>query len=414
MDGRGRAWLGLLGVLLCAARGAAGSEDWPCWRGAGRDGVVRGFTLPSVWPKELKPLWSVEVGEGHASPVVAGEKVFLLTRRGDQETVTCLDLSGHQVWQQQYPAPYEMNSASQSHGKGPKATPAVAGGRVFTLGISGILSAWSAESGQRLWQHDASAQFKKTSPLYGTALSPLANSRYCFAHVGGHEGGAFRAFEAASGRVLSSWEEDGPAYASPVLASFSGTWQLVTHTQTRCVGLTGNGELLWSLPFETEYVQNAVTPVVYKDTLILSGYNRGVFAYRVAKAGGRFQLDEVWNNDDVSFYMNTPVLVGDRLVGFSQYKRGQFVCLDARSGKTLWTGPGRQGDNAALLVADGLVIALTTAAELSFLDVGGEELRTLAHYRVAESATWAHPVVRGSRILVKDATRLSAWSPGET
>jgi len=156
--------------------------------------------------------------------------------------------------------------------------------------------------------------------------------------------------------------------------------------------------------------QNSETPLVYQDLAIVSGYNLGLSAYRITKSGGGFQAQEAWRNDGVSLYMNSPVRVGDRLFCFSQRKSGQICCVAAGSGKTLWEGPGRQGDNAALLAAGQTLIALTTRGELQFLDAAASEHRLLAKYRVAESPTWAHPLVLGARVLVKDANHLSLWS----
>ena len=114
------------------------------------------------------------MGVGHSSPVVVGDRVFQFSRIDDAEVVQALDLaSGKSVWRQSYPAPYTMNMAAMSHGKGPKSTPLVEDGRVFTLGISGILSAFDAASGRLLWRKEFGSQFKETSPLYGVATSPI-------------------------------------------------------------------------------------------------------------------------------------------------------------------------------------------------------------------------------------------------
>ena len=133
-----RGLLTALVVLLAAGLEAA---DWPQWRGPDRDGTIPGLTARTDWPHSLSPGWKVTVGEGHASPVVVGDRVYVFSRQGEDEVVQALALgSGETLWRQAYPAPYEMNSAAYDHGKGPKSTPVVADGRVCTLGISGILA----------------------------------------------------------------------------------------------------------------------------------------------------------------------------------------------------------------------------------------------------------------------------------
>ena len=145
--------------------------DWPQWRGPNRDGLVSA-DLPKAWPERLRQVWNVPVGEGHSSPVVAGKAVYQFTRVRSQETIAAYDLtSGKQIWKQSYAAPYEMNSAATAHGKGPKATPVVASGRLFTIGISGILTCWDANSGKRIWGLAAQG-----SPDFGHASSPAVDS----------------------------------------------------------------------------------------------------------------------------------------------------------------------------------------------------------------------------------------------
>src|SRR5215207_1532826 len=186
----------LLSALAAAGVGAVVSQaeqkpaatgtDWPQWRGPRRDGSVDA-ALPLQWPEALKKCWEIPVGAGHASPVVSGNRLVVIAREGEHEIVRALDVtSGKEIWRAAYPAPYEVNPAARSHGPGPKSTPAVAGGRVFTLGIGGILSAFDLASGKLVWRIPAPA----VPPQYGTATSPLIDGTSVIAHVGGHDGGA--------------------------------------------------------------------------------------------------------------------------------------------------------------------------------------------------------------------------------
>jgi outer membrane protein assembly factor BamB len=186
----------------------------------------------------------------------------------------------------------------------------------------------------------------------------------------------------------------------------------VTQSQSTIVSVAADtGKLLWSMPFTTPYVQNIVTPLLYKDTFIFSGLEKGVMAIRPAKRGDEWTTEQVWQNADVSMYMNSPVLNGSLLLGFSHRNRGQYFCLDAATGKTLWKGEGRQGENAAMLIAGSLVFSLSNDGDLfvtkTSSTAGLEAIRT---YHVAESPTWAHPILVGRRVLVKDATTLALWT----
>jgi outer membrane protein assembly factor BamB len=379
------------------------TDDWPQWRGPDRDG--RALLPPrSGFPAELSPAWKVPVGEGHASPVAVGGRVYVFAREGEEEVVHALDLAtGKRAWRQSYPAPYEMNPAARGHGKGPKSTPAWANGRLFTFGIGGILSSFDAATGRLAWRKELGSQYGEASPIYGVAQSPVFDRGNLIVHVGGPGRGALTAFDAATGAVRWAWKGDGPAYASPVVADIGGTRQVVTFTETLLVGVSAaTGELLWKIPFKTPWDQNAVTPVVAGDTVVYGGLDHPVRAVRVVRRGSAWAAEPQWENAEVGTYMSTPVLEGGRLYGFSNRKRGQLFCLDAASGKTVWLSDGRQGDNAALVAGGGVVYALTTDAQLVVMPQKGEAFAPLRRYRVAESPTWAHPVVTTEGVLVKD------------
>ena len=373
-----------------------------------------------LWPRTLlaphrlarRPPAGLEgdVGIGHSSPVVAGGRVYLFSRGGEEEALQAFELAtGKRLWRQAYAAPYTVNSAAFSHGPGPKATPVVAGGRVFTFGISGILSAFDAASGRVVWRKEFGKEFPSTAPTYGAAQSPVVDRGRVIVHVGGGGGGALTAFDAETGAVVWAWKGDGPGYGSPVVAEIAGTRQVITLTESLLVGVAADsGRLLWKVPFTTEYTQNAVTPVVQGNVVIVSGLDHPVRALRVVAAkGGGWTAETVWENPDVALYMSSPVLVAGRLYGFSHKKKGQFFCLDAATGKTLWLSEGRQGDNASLVAAGGAILALVTEGELIVFEAGGAAFKVLRRYTVAETPTWAHLAVVGDGILVKDAGSLA-------
>lgn len=389
----------LFATPLCA-------QDWPQWRGPNRDGSAPAV---SSWPKELKEQWKVTVGLGHASPVVVGNRIYVFARQGEEETLLALDAAtGKELWKSSQPISYTMHPAAIGHGKGPKSTPVVSKGTVFTLGISGVLSAHDAQTGKLKWRHEFSKEYPNTSPLFGTAMSPIVDRGLLIAHVGGADKGALTAFDVETGAVKWTNALDGPAYASPILVTLAGVRQFVTFMQKDFVGVDATtGKLLWRIPAKTEYDENSITAIAYKDMLIFSRMNQGVFAIRLAKQNGEIVPQEVWSNKENMLYLSTPVLQGNVLFGFSMLKKGQFFALDADTGKTLWQGPGRMGENAALLNAGGSVfLALTNEANLIVLPVNAKEYTPTVQYTVANSPTWAHPVISGKRIFIKDETTL--------
>jgi outer membrane protein assembly factor BamB len=398
-------------LSVCVAVAATGlsAQDWSQWRGPARSGAAAAFKAPAAWPERPTQVWSVEAGEGHASPVVRGTRVFLLSRIGEQEGVTAYELAtGAQVWRQLHDVPYTMSPAARGHGKGPKSTPVVHGGRVFALGIDGSLTAYDEATGTVVWRRDFTKEFPQTSPEFGAAMSPMVVDGLLVAHVGGARGGALSAFDAATGETRWAVTNEGPGYASPIVAEFDGVRQVITQTQSSLVGVAvKDGRLLWSLPFTTDYDQNSVTPLVVGDLLVYGGLNSPTTAVRVSRAAGKWTTVEAWKNADVPMYMSTPVVAGEVLVGLTHRNRGQFFALDPKTGRTLWTSPGRQGENAALLATDGLVLAVTTDSQMSVFRGDPTSYTELRRYTIADSPVWAHPAPAGRGLVIKDRTGLA-------
>ncbi len=403
-------WLLALSWLAAEPTTALGQE-WTQWRGSQRDGKAAAELLPSALPSELERRWRIEVGRGYSSPVVTGDRIFLLTREADEEVVRSLDLSsGATIWRQAYAAPYEVNVSATRHGDGPKSTPVLSGGKLYVFGIDGILSCFDAESGDLVWRREFAGEYPTTSPIYGASASPLVDGGSVFIHVGGYHDGGIAAFDVDTGEPIWTTRGDGPGHSSPILLQLHGQRQLITQTDAHIVGVTPeSGRILWKIPFTTDYDQSIVTPVVDGEHLIFSGLDKGVFAVEILRDGDSWTSVELWRNDDLPMYMSSPVLVGTRLFGFTHKRSGQFFAVDVASGQTLWTSLGREGDNAALVGIGDRLLALTDGGELIVLAADATEFRPLARYEVAQSGTYAHPVPTRQGVLIKDASSLSLW-----
>ena len=399
-----------IGILAITATVSAQNRpaDWPQWRGPNRDGAIASFVEPKSWPEKLTRKWKVEVGLGYASPVLVGSRVYMFSRQGDNEILQALNAdTGAKIWDSGYAAPFTMNPAAARHEKGPKSTPTFSGGKLFTLGMTGIVSAFDAETGKRVWQTPAS----QPGPLYHTSMSPLVDRGLAIVHVGSHNQGALTAFDVNTGAVKWHWDGDGPGYASPIVAEFDGTRQVITFTQDNLVGVSAStGELLWKRPFTTRSTQNCITPLMYGQTVVVSGLDKGVTAFKVVKTAGQWNTENVWENTDVAMYMTNGVIVHETLVALSHKNSGQFFSLDLKTGKTAWTSAPRQGTNAAIVRAGELLFVLKDDAELLVTRSGPDGFETVRTYTVADSATWAEPVVSGNRVFVKDVATLALWT----
>ncbi len=261
----------LLGVFMlgqsAVVEGQGAPDDWTQWQGPNRDGAVGAFAEPQPWPDRMTQRWKVDVG---LTPIVVGDTVYMFSREGENEVMRALDaVSGEVIWEQAYPASFTMHSASERHGPGPKSTPLFADGRLYSIGMTGVVTAFNAATGVQLWQQPGSEPL----PLYAThAFSPLlAGGRVVF-HVGGTTQGALTAFDANTGEVKWSWSGDGPGYGSPVVIDVGGTRQIVTITKGKLIGVeAATGTLLWEREFVSGNDTNTITPTLYGETLIVSG-----------------------------------------------------------------------------------------------------------------------------------------------
>jgi outer membrane protein assembly factor BamB len=374
---------------------------------------VQDFQPPAEWPARLKLVWQVEVGTGYGSPLVAEDRAYQHARLGEDEVVWCLDLrTGAKKWRQSYPVPFQIGGGAERHGKGPKSSPALADGRVFTLSITGVLSAWDADSGELLWRRDYDAEFGQSRPYWGAATSPLVEGSRVIVHFGTDEAGSLVALDVKTGNEVWRYGNDGPSYSSPLLARIDGVRQVVEWNHRALVGVESEtGRFLWEYPFpHVGSNQNMPTPTIYEGAILLGGENRGICRVEPRRSDGGWTVRERWHQDEVALDMSSAVINGGRLYGFSHYGLGRFFCLDPGTGAILWQGPGRTGENVMFLSIPGHVVALVNSGQLQIIVANDEQFQTVAGYRVAESETWAPPVLLRDGVLVKDEQSLKLWS----
>lgn len=411
MKMRCAAFIGAIAVtgLTTVVGGQNASPDWPQWRGPNRDGTIPTFAEPKAWPPSLTQKWKIEVGTGYATPIVVGNRVYAFSRQQENEVMRAIDAgSGKVVWETSYPAPFKMSNATARHGPGPKSTPTYANGRLFTLGMSGIVTAFDAATGKQLWQKPA----PPVEPNFHTAQSALVDRGLVIIHVGGHNQGALTAFDPATGNVKWSWNGDGPAYGSPIVAEIGGTRQVIVFSQENLVGVdAASGQLLWRAPFMARSTTNSITPLVYGgQTVIVSGQGKPLTAYTISKRTDQWTAELAWENPQLSMSFSNAVLVGDAVFSMSPLNSGQFFWADAKTGKTLWTSPPRQAGNAAIIRAGDLLFVLKDDAQLIVARSHPGGFEPMMTYTVADSATWPAPAVSGNRIFVKDISTVALWT----
>jgi len=398
----------MVGCVVLLIASCVFAQDWPQWRGLNRDGKVSGFKAPQEWPKELTQKWKVTVGSGDATPALVGNKLYVFTRQGDDEVILCLDArSGSELWKSKYAA-QAVTGAAARH-PGPRSSPTVVDGKVLTVGVGGVLSCLDAATGKLVWRKDP---FPKVVPRFFTAMSPIVVDGMAITHLGGQGNGAIIAYDLATGDEKWRWADEGPEYASPALLTVAGTKQIVTLAEKSIVAVgVADGKLLWQLPFAPAgRAYNAATPIVDGQTVIYTGAGRGAKAVRIEKQGDTFVAKELWSNPELAPQFNTPVLKDGLLFGLSN--RGNLYCINARTGQTAWTDETSRGRGgfAAILDVGSCLMALPSSSELIMYKPGDSGYSELAKIKVAEAPTYAHPVISGNRVFVKDQESVTLWT----
>ncbi len=397
----------LLFFVLVAGVSRASAQDWGQWRGPSRDGVVSAAVIPKQWPASTKRAWGVDIGEGYSSPVVANGRVFLHSRRDPEEIVTAIDLTtGRTLWQQKYGAAFSKNQYATAMAKGPNSTPLVDGDRLFTLGVTGILTAWNVADGSVIWRQDYSASIDTSKLFCGTAMSPMLDGGSLIVQVGSDvHGGRVLALDPATGKERWVWKGLGPGYASPLSVTIDGARQIITLTNGSIVGIdAATGGSLWSIPFQDEWHENIVSPLWTGAALVVSGPRQGTHAYAVARSAGNWQTRQLWRNAEVTMYTAAPVFADGVIYGMSNKRRGQFVALRASDGSMQWSTTGRDGNHASILRQGDRLFFLNDSGVLIVSRRAGDRFTEEHRMELTKAATWSVPVFLPDGLLVRDAT----------
>lgn len=389
------------------------SLDWPQWRGPRRDAHVSGFKVPAKWPAQLTKKWSITAGEGHSSPIIVGNRAFAIVRQGNDEHVLCLDMAtGKTVWQDVVAAPFDSVIFPATRlGKAPRSTPLWHQGKLYTIGVNGLMTCFDAAKGSILWRKDFAKQFPIPMPVCGASLSPLIDGKKLYVHAGHEATGAFLALDKDTGKELWAWKGEGPGYTSPQLATIGGVQQLITASHNLWIGLSPeNGSLLWSLANrQNMFNHNSITPVIAGDTVLCGANQRATFALKLAQSGGKWSPTKVWESRDVTMSTSSPVLDGKRVYVVNEKRRGQLAVMDFATGKITWECPGNKGEQVTLFDVGPALLVSAQGGELFVYQKNGDTLKETAKYEVADSAMWASPAISGNRLLVKGAATLALW-----
>lgn len=378
--------------------------DWPQFLGPNRDGTSPEKVAP--WTGELKPAWTAPVGDAHSSPVVADGVVyaFYQPKEKDADALAAFDAqTGKRLWEKSY----DRAAYSPPFGAGPRSTPAVAGGKVYTLGNTGVLACWDAKTGEVAWKVDTLKEFKAPNLTFGVSGSPLVYDGKVVVNVGG-KGAGVVAFDAATGKPAWQTGDDTASYSSPIVAELGGKPTVVVLTGAGLVGLDpATGKERWRHPFKDLLQESATTPLVADGLLIGSSVTLG----SVALKAGEGKPETAWKAGKLNCYFSTPVAAGQ---GHLYMLNGKLAinptitlrCVETATGKVKWERPDVGKYHAALVrTADDKLLMLDDDGRLTLFAADPGGYKELAKAKVC-GPTWAHPALAGGKVYLRDEKEL--------
>jgi outer membrane protein assembly factor BamB len=386
--------------LTSAPAAVAAGADWPGFRGPKRDSIVRGVQIKTDWaaspPVEI---WRRPIGPGWSSFAVRSGRLFTQEQRGDDEIVACYDLStGKPVWRHSDAARFWESNA----GPGPRATPTLSNGRVYTLGATGIMNVLDEGTGAVVWSRNAVSDTGAKIPGWGIAGSPLVVNDVVIVAASGD----LVAYDLATGNPRWFGPKGGSSYSSPQLLTIDGVPQilLLSAKGATSVGLA-DGKLLWEHAWPgTPIVQPNLTE--NGDILISVSDSSGTRRLGVAHGSSGWTVQERWTSEDLNPFFNDLVVHKGLAFGFDG---SILACIDLTDGKLKWKG-GRYGHGQLVLLPDqNVLVVLSEAGDLALVKATADQFTELAHFPAIKGKTWNHPVLAGDVLLVRNGEEMAAF-----
>lgn len=386
-----------------AERVAEKKAEWPGFRGPERDNVIHGVGIETDWSQSPPvELWRKPIGPAWSSFAVNGSHIYTQEQRGEEEIVSCSDLNtGELVWKHGDSARFWESNA----GAGPRATPTLSNGRVYTFGATGILNALDARDGSVVWSRNAASDADEKLPAWGFAGSPLVIDSLVVAAAAGR----LIAYELATGKPRWYGPNGGWGYSSPHLAVIDGVAQILLLNGEGVISVApADGKLLWKHEWKSDGI---VQPCVIagSDVLIGSGSGGvevGMRRIAVVRDPEGWRVEERWTSTGLKPYFSDFVVHKGHAFGVD----GSILsCIDLTDGKRKWKG-GRYGAGQMLLLPDqDLLLVLSEHGELALVNATPDQFTELARFPAIKGKTWNHPVLVGNLLLVRNSQEMVAF-----
>ncbi|MBI4902052.1 MAG: PQQ-like beta-propeller repeat protein [Acidobacteria bacterium] len=378
------------------------AQDWPQFLGPSRDGI---YTGPGRTPAAM--VWKKAIGAGFAGPVVASGKLIVFYRDGNKEKVEAWNPStGKVIWSYSYTTGYRDDFGFD---EGPRSAPLVEGGRVYTCGAEGTLSAVSLEDGKKIWSEATMDRFQVRKGFFGAVCAPLVDGNTLMINAGGPEAGIV-GVDKSSGKVLWAATKDEASYSSPLLTKVAGLKRALFFTRAGYVDLDPDtGKVRYMMPWRSrsQASVNAATPVVGGNIVFLTAsYGTGAIAMEVK--GDQYR--KLWSSDDVlSSHYATPVYKDGYLYGLhGRQEEGQELrCVDLKKGKVMWSAPGYRAGTVTL--AGEVLLVMRETGELVVVKADPNRHSAVSKHQLLDGVVRAYPAYAGGRIFVRSADAIASY-----
>jgi len=410
------------GGLTNADLFADDAGDWPQWRGPMRDGVSRESGLLKSWEKKQpKLVWRGEgLGAGYASVSVAGGRVFTSGNLPSGQSVVAVDgQSGKVIWT----SPIDSENPKHSY-EGSRSTPTIDGDRLYVVGSSGIIACMKSENGELLWRKNFREWKGRMMSGWGYSESPLVDGNLVLCTPGGADAMMVALDKLTGNEVwrtaipnLGSKGGDGAAYSSIVTSNGAGVKQYVQLVGRGVIGVrASDGKYQWGYNNVANGTANVPTPIVSGDFVFCStGYGAGGALLKLTRKQDAVDATEMYFLDGNKFqnHHGGMVLIKDHIYAGHGHNNGIPICLELKSGKTVWGGKtrGPGSGSAAITAADGHLIFRYTSGELALIEASPESFRLKGSFKPSyqERESWSQPVVAGGRLYLREQDKLMCY-----
>ena len=344
-------------------------------------------------------MWRSPVGPGWSSFAVHGTLIYTQEQRGENETVSCYDITtGKSVWRHSDKARFWESNG----GAGPRGTPTLHNGRVYTLGGTGILNVLNARNGSVIWSRNVSADTDTKVPMWGFSGSPIIIDDIVIVAAAG----SLAAYDLTSGEPRWINSIGGDCYSSPHHTNIDGVTQILLQNESGISGFDPeNGMLLWTHLWKGNPI---VQPTIITEGNILISVDdkNGVRRIKVLKESGSWNTEELWSSDGLKPYFNDSIIHNGFVFGFDGPR---LACIDLEDGSQKWRG-GRYGRGQIILLAEqDLIIVVSEKGDLALVEAVSERFKELTRIPAIKGKTWNHPVLVGDILLVRNAQEMAAF-----